>query len=191
MKKKLKFKLLKFKNNIISEKKYNQITLKGMVTNIFTEPRIMTSDNINVPEDCVNKKFPRTFYKGQSKNNKAHGWGIEILKNDLSSLSGDNIYEYYEGEWKFGKRHGYGESYDFHPRIGRIFEGSFWGNDMMHNKAPTLPLAASAVKSHIEGDIYKGQWNEGKKHGNALSRQFSKEFIGEYKNNNKFNGKEN
>ena len=46
--------------------------------------------------------------KGINKGKKANGWGIELLISP--GWDQTTIEEYYEGEWKNGKRDGYGET---------------------------------------------------------------------------------
>ena len=89
-----------------------------------------------------------SLYSGKVKNKKANGWGIEITIH-----SDTTIHEYYEGEWKNGKRDGYGECYDYHPLIGEpiIFDH---------------PYDSGEAKMYFleeDGKVYKGYWKNGKK----------------------------
>ena len=89
-----------------------------------------------------------SLYSGKVKNKKANGWGIEIITEIYDST----IYEYYEGEWKNGKRDGYGECYNYHPLIGEpvVFD----------NPYDTKPRMYFLEE---DGKVYKGYWKNGKK----------------------------
>ena len=110
-----------------------------------------------------NKKLSTyvSFYSGKVKNKKANGWGKEIIMqtfyppgNEYYDMNTFNptVDEYYEGEWKNGKRDGYGECYNYHPLIGEpvVFD----------NPYDTKPRMYFLEE---DGEVYKGYWKNGKK----------------------------
>ena len=119
-------------------------------------------------------------YKGQIKNKKAHGKGVEILLSPYSKITMERVEEYYSGNWKNGKRHGKGIWYNYHPKIGQT------GDD-------EWPLSGSFLytvqEEEDDGDhSYDGEWQNGKRHGKGESIDFEGIFKGEFKNDKKWNG---
>ena len=89
-----------------------------------------------------------SLYSGKVKGKKANGWGIEILIGPGWDTT--TIEEYYEGEWKNGKRDGYGECYNHHPLIGGAFEFD--------------PSERRQIMVFLKNEeVYKGFWKNGKK----------------------------
>ena len=131
--------------------------LHGPTMSIEEYEKITQPENLKFKSGCtsvdlnfLDKKHTKriSFYSGKVKNKKANGWGIEIITETFDPT----ILEYYEGEWKNGKRDGYGECYNYHPLIGPMqYEGDF---------SYTKPKMYE-VKGFEE--VYKGFWKKGKK----------------------------
>ena len=145
----IKFKKLKFKNDYLTVDKYNQIIFEGTSKNKYTKPR-----------RTIYRKYV-SYYKGESKNGKANGWGIEILKyNEPLSVE---VEQYYEGEWKNGERHGYGEEYDHYPPIGPIDDPN-WLDVISTKSKPKIKIAKYKLETST---YYRGNWLKGNKNGNG------------------------
>ena len=102
-----------------------------------------------------------SLYSGKVKGKKANGWGIELLIGP--GWDQTTIEEYYEGEWKNGKRHGYGECYDHHPLIGYAteFDPSEGRKIMTFSEKDGYSTYSKTLKIKLK--IYKGFWKNGKK----------------------------
>ena len=174
--KELKFKKIKFKNNELTLKQYNKIVYKGMTEGLYTESRPTDYQTPKVKK----KRTYRTFYKGELKNNKAQGWGIEVCQY-RESFGHSGISEYYEGEWSNGKREGYGEVYDHHPKIGPVDTRSDYAEMISTNLK--LEITNNAYTS-----FYKGYWKNGRRNGKGKYLSFYTMQEGEFKDNALWNG---
>ena len=67
------------------------------------------------------------------------------------------IIQFYEGEWKNGKRNGYGELYNYHPSIGFAHQ---------------YELEGEVIQMYVEQDepgiVYKGNWANGVMEGEGI-----------------------
>lgn len=61
----------------------------------------------------------------------------------------------YDGQWKFGKRHGRGKQI---WSDGSQYEG-YWFNDMANIRGRLI---------HVDGDVYEGEWLDDKAHGKGI-----------------------
>tara|TARA_B110000467_G_C17990037_1_gene299809 strand:- start:49 stop:570 length:522 start_codon:yes stop_codon:yes gene_type:complete len=102
-----------------------------------------------------------SLYSGKVKGKKANGWGIELLIGP--GWDQTTIEEYYEGEWKNGKRDGYGECYDHHPLIGYAteFDPSKGRKKMTFSEKEGYSYYSKTLKIKVK--VYKGFWKNGKK----------------------------
>lgn len=66
----------------------------------------------------------------------------------------DHIYQYYQGEWRLRKMHGYGK---LAMRDGSVYEGGFKSG---------LPEGKGRIM-YANSDILNGYFKEGKIHGHA------------------------
>ncbi len=144
---------IKFIKSKLKTKRYHK--LHGPTMSIEEYDKITRPKNLKFKSGLTSGKTSLnetldwiSLYSGKVKNKKANGWGIEI------TIDPDNftIHEYYEGEWKNGKRDGYGECYDYHPLIGE---------PIIHDH----PYDTKARMYFLEedGKVYKGYWKNGKK----------------------------
>ena len=98
-----------------------------------------------------------SYYKGETKNGKAEGFGIEILISPINKIYPDHtVVQYYEGEWKNGKRNGYGECYDYHPLIG------YAQSQFAEGQTDKIFVCQDDEGSFYSGNSYKGNWKDGK-----------------------------
>ena len=160
----------KTKTYLISVKKYVSLTLKGMSPSenknkIITEARygngaVLYNKKIAKKEGIFFYKCP-SFYKGKIKYGKANGWGMEALRaikaRAPNSYPLHHIIQFYEGEWKDGKRDGYGECYNQHPSVGSALQ---------------YELEGERIQMHVEQDnpgiVYKGNWVKGVMEGEGV-----------------------
>ena len=95
-----------------------------------------------------------------------------------SSIYHINIFKsprsYYIGEWKNGKRHGNGKSFE----MGRLRYSGEWKNGKHHG---------NGTKFYFHGEMkYKGEWENGKYHGNGKYFESDRlRYSGEWKNGKK------
>ena len=168
----------KSKSYRISIKKYVSLTLKGMtpsensfgqVNFRFKKERI-TEARYGSDAVLYNKKTAKkegdyfykcpAFYKGEKKNGKANGWGMEALRGlsvSLPSHTLHTIIQFYEGEWKNGKRNGYGESYNYHPSVGWALQYDLEGERIQMD-----------IEQDNPGIVYKGNWVNGVMEGEGV-----------------------
>ena len=154
----------------LSLNKYISITLKDMQLSEVskkrkTETRYVSSNIINkrkfVAEGNINKlknlNYELTsYYKGEIKNGKADGWGIEVLISPPVRIYQDHtVVQYYEGEWKKGKRNGYGECYDHHPLLGSALQSYAEG------QREKIYICQDDDNDIYSGNSYKGIWKDG------------------------------
>lgn len=75
------------------------------------------------------------IYKGQMKNGRRHGAGVQVWKDGSR----------YEGEWRNDKANGYGRL--LHAD-GDVYEGQ-WKDDTAYGKGKYY---------HVQGTVYEGDW---------------------------------
>ena len=125
---------------LISIQKYVSITLKDMEFSEVSNKR-KTETRYGSRALIYNKKTEKkegkffyklvSYYKGNLKNGKADGWGIEVLKYQPDRIVNPTFYpnhevvQYYEGEWKNNMKHGYGILTFNALDGGEIIEGEF------------------------------------------------------------------
>ena len=98
-----------------------------------------------------------SYYKGETKNGKAEGSGVEVLISPINKIYPDHtVVQYYEGEWKNGKRNGYGECYDYHPLIG------YAQSQFVEGQTDKIFICQDDEGSFYSGNSYKGNWKDGK-----------------------------
>lgn len=101
-------------------------------------------------------------YKGNWKQDLKHGFGVFTLKTNW----------YYEGSWNQGKMEGLGVTSEdpskifyfknneilseFIPSGIERYQGAYLEGSLGHG---------NGTCSYANGDVYTGEWNEGKKHG--------------------------
>ncbi|XP_070806438.1 MORN repeat-containing protein 3 [Pituophis catenifer annectens] len=88
-------------------------------------------------------------YIGEWLDNVKHGKGTQIWKKSGAIYSGD---------WKFGKRDGFG-TYSIPDPVTKDYKkvySGWWKNDKMWGYG---------VKFYSEGEYYEGEWAWGKRHG--------------------------
>jgi len=159
---------IKFKNGYLTQKKFWKIVTPE--NEKWYHPSIF----------CEKKGKLESAYKGQIKNKKAHGKGVEILFSPFNKLIMTRVEEYYSGNWKSGKRHGKGIWYNYHPKIGQT------GDDIWPTDGSFL---YSVFDEEDEGHhSYEGEWENGKRHGKGESVDFDGIFKGEFKDDKKWNG---
>ncbi len=146
---------IKFIKPKLKTKRYHK--LHGPTMSIEEYEKITQPENLKFKSGftsvdfIINKKLNIkwvSFYSGKVKNKKANGWGIEIIMETFNPT----VNEYYEGEWKNGKRDGYGECYNYHPLIGEpvVFDDPY-------DTKPRMYFLEE------DGEVYKGYWKNGKK----------------------------
>ena len=205
---KIKFKKLKFpdknleedpfckKSYLITIKKYLSIVLKDMKPSEVSNKR-KTEARYGRSALIYNKKTEKkegkhfyklvSYYKGDLKDGKAHGWGIEVLKYQSDRIVNPTPYpnhevvQYYEGEWKKGKRHGYGECYDHHPLIGTASQYQVEGDYIQMS-------ICQDEDGLYSGHSYKGMWVSGIKEGEGIEKSNYKKEEGIFKNENLWTG---
>tara|TARA_B100001250_G_scaffold178562_1_gene153472 strand:+ start:877 stop:1410 length:534 start_codon:yes stop_codon:yes gene_type:complete len=98
-----------------------------------------------------------SYYKGELKNGKADGWGVEVLISPPVRIYKDHtVVQYYEGEWKKGKRNGYGECYDHHPLLGPAHQIYAEGQ-----REKIYICQDDDNDIYYRGSSYKGNWKDG------------------------------
>ena len=181
---------------LISIQKYVSITLKGMELSEIskkrkTEPRYGPSGLIyNKKDEKKEGKFFYklvSYYKGELKNGKANGWGVEVLKYQPDRIVNPTYYpnhevvQYYEGEWKDGRRNGYGECYDHHPLLGTAQQFEVDGRRIQMT-------VFQDETGFYSGGSYKGNWKNGIKEGNGIGSSNNKKETGIFKNEKLWTG---
>ena len=172
----------------ISIKRYVSLALKGMnnnlvsldnpnyqhATTILSENKKKTESRYGPQGLLYDKKTDKkegiffykcpSFYKGELKNGKANGWGIELLQairaRNPNFYPKHEIIQFYEGEWKDGKRNGYGERYNYHPSIGFARQHELEGEVIQMD-----------VNQDDDGSgriVYKGSWVNGVMEGEGI-----------------------
>ena len=149
---------------------YIAISLKGMKLSKYlnqrkTETRYALSKIVNKRKFVANGNISKlknenyeltSYYKGEIKNGKADGWGIEVLISPPVRIYQDHtVVQYYEGEWKKGKRNGYGECYDYHPLLGPTEQ---WKAEDQIDK---IYICQDDDNDIYSGNSYKGIWKDG------------------------------
>eukprot|EP00347_Sterkiella_histriomuscorum_P014581 403360337 len=143
-----------------------------------------------------NHSLERNTYKGQ--NNADY----EMLSNlfDFDELKQSENFKVktfndavYHGDFKEGKRHGFGVMRYFN---GRIFEGS-WSNDLRHGKGYEKYQNGNIFEGDFKngkadgkgvymwknGEVYDGEWRNGVKEGYGIWKGIHGDsYIGEWKN---------
>lgn len=126
---------IKFKNNTFGEKKFYQVVFQqkkasviwGGITsktgdNYYPQPKNWTCKEIKFKPIDKNKYFGMpgksaiSYFKGQIKNKKKTGKGLEIILQVQNYLP--EVVSFYKGSWKNGKKNGKGFWSNFHPSIG-------------------------------------------------------------------------
>jgi len=158
----------KSKSYRISIKKYVSLTLKGMtpsensfgqVNFRFKKERI-TEARYGSDAVLYNKKTAKkegdyfykcpAFYKGEKKNGKANGWGVEALRGlsvSLPSHTLHTIIQFYEGEWKNDTRYGKGKII--------LTEGSSISGFFNHTT-----IEGEAILKMSNGETIKGKYED-------------------------------
>jgi len=115
-------------------------------------------------------------YIGEIENGLPNGKGVE--KAWTPDYRGKEGWTTYEGEWKDGKRHGYGTLNQPGPYV---HEGNYIDGQRTGQGKITFP----------DGATYLGEFKDGKQNGHAIYT-FSDgyKFIGVFKNDRPWNGKE-
>jgi hypothetical protein len=88
-------------------------------------------------------------YEGEWRNNLFHGKGKLLKINE----------QIHNGNWKYGKRHGYGETEYLKEDSGGTYEEFYkgnWDNDT---------ISGDGKYTFGNGDVYEGQWLNNKFHG--------------------------
>ncbi|KAK6126255.1 hypothetical protein DH2020_040000 [Rehmannia glutinosa] len=125
---------LSLSNRTISNDKTGLTELNGDVSHASSETNSFRFGEISLPNgEC---------YSGSLLGNKPEGYGNYIWSDGSK----------YEGEWKFGTRHGYGK---LQFSSGALYEGEFLGGYMHGSGTYTKP----------DRTIYKGRWRLNLKHG--------------------------
>lgn len=104
--------------------------------------------------DGILKKSDGSSYKGIFINYELEGQGVYYFHKKMIE---------YQGEWKNGKKHGFGTLY---YRNGDIYEGE-WQNNLMHGKG--------SVK--FIGGSLKGCWTNGKMEGKFTYTNYFKNVV--------------
>ena len=165
-------KKLKFKENTLSAKKFNQI--------IYESNKLSARHGfIFVPDnwDSKNIKFDgekaKLHYKGKILKGKYEGTGTEIILQMGNYL--EDVVSYYKGQWKNGKKNGKGFWSNHHPLIGRTW---------------SLDAGKPYYVVTEDGDdyYYDGYWFNNKKHGKGIFVSKEGEFKGEFKKDIKWEG---
>jgi hypothetical protein len=111
-----------------------------------------------------------TVYDGEFVNGKRQGFGICKYKDgkgknydgsdciDGHDYKGEEGFTY-EGEWYQNKRHGKGKLKNAEGTI--ILEGIWENNQIKNNQIKN----GTGTKIYDNGDVYDGEWKEGKHHG--------------------------
>ena len=105
-------------------------------------------------------------YIGELKDNQKHGRGILIYANH-------EIFNKYEGFWKFNKKHSNGKSTMYY-KDGTTYIGQ-WKNDMRDGEG---------ILYYSTGEKFMGHFKEDKKEGKGYfySKNYNSIFLGNYKN---------
>jgi len=124
----------------------------------------------------ITKLFPSGTYRGQLKNNVAHGKGTFT-----SGFKGKYKY-FYEGDWVNGKRHGKGKQIINLPKWSLKYQGDFKNDDkegrgvathMFKGKLYEKYVGQFKVGFHGKGKLinYKEKWT---KQGRFVKGSFKK-----------------
>jgi len=179
----MKFKRLKFKNNTLSFKRFNQIIFED---NSITKTKF---GGLRRPYNWHSKKVKPEFkphpsapayhqtnncyYKGKLINGKYEGFGTEMILEEGNYM--EDVISFYKGNWKNGKKNGKGYWSNHHPLIG-------------------ITSDAGAMDPYYviidDGDhyYYDGYWKDDKKHRKGILHNEEGIFEGEFNNDLKWNG---
>ena len=167
-------KRLKFKNNVLSFKKFNQI--------IFEDKKISKRyGSIWRPKNWVYKdtkfkgKKAKSCYKGKISKGNFEGFGVEMILQMGTYM--EDVVSYYKGNWTKGRKNGKGYWSNHHPLIGRT--------DSVDVADPIY-----SVMEFLQYDAYyyDGYWADDKKHGKGILQDEEGIFEGEFRNNIKWKG---
>ena len=186
-----KFKKIKFKNNCLSFTKFNQIIFEdknikkqfGVITrpSNWHNKKIklkeglleLYSPHFKIPLDApIRKMVFNCYYKGKLVNGKYEGFGTEIILEEGNYM--EDVFSFYKGYWKNGKKHGEGYWSNHHPLIGMTASA-----DAVNPQYTIL----STFNCH-----YDGFWKNDKRHGKGYLEDQNGIFNGEFKNDMKWNG---
>lgn len=97
---------------------------------------------------------------------------LDGLRHGMGTFTAAGGFPTYEGEWKFGLRHGQGV---LTWRDGGRYEGE-WLEDQRHGEG---------VMVYANGNCYTGGWVQGAKHGNGTMEWHSlrEKYVGEWQDN--------
>ena len=181
----------------ISIQKYVSITLKDMEFSEVSNKR-KTETRYGPRALIYNKKTEKkegkffyklvSYYKGELKNGKANGWGVEVLKYQPDRIVNPTYYpnhevvQYYEGEWKNGRRNGYGECYDHHPLLGSTYQ------DQADGQIIKMIVYQDETGFYSGGYVYKGNWKNGIIEGEGIESSTSSKETGIFKNEKLWTG---
>jgi len=141
-----------------------------------TDSHFKTLEYQCVKGDCKNGFGIMTWsdgssYEGYWKNGQSHGEGVFKMGGKSGSIA-----EYYEGDFKFDKKDGYGTLVMI---TGDKYVG-MWVNNKMEGKGTFY---------YSNGDTYTGNYLENLKHGEGTYFYYNGDkYAGEWRNN-KQNGK--
>ena len=188
-----KFKRIKFKDNCLSFKRFNQIIFEDK--NLKKENRMifrpsnwhskkiklndrhleLHSPHFKIPSDApIRKMVFYCYYKGKLVNGKYEGLGTEIILEDGNYMK--DVFSFYKGQWKNGKKHGKGYWSNHHPLIGTTSSA-----DAMNPKY--------TIMTNFDC-FYDGFWKDDKRHGEGYLDDQNGIFEGEFKNDKKWNGQQ-
>lgn len=179
----MKFKKIKFKDNSLSFKRFNQIIFED---NSITKTKyfgLRRPDNWHhktvEPEFKPHPSAPayrqknNCYYRGKLVNGKYEGLGTEMILEDCNYM--EIVISFYKGYWKKGKKNGKGYWSNHHPLIGRTWD--------LNAENPYYMVTD-------DGDdyYYDGYWLNDKKHGKGILKCEEGIFEGEFKDDSKWNG---
>ena len=187
----IKFKKIKFKNDSLSFKRFNQIIFenknikqeygwiirpknwKHKKLKIKDNDLELFSPNFKIPSDApIRKEIFNSYYKGKLINGKYEGLGTEIILQSGNYM--EDVFSFYKGHWKNGKKNGKGYWSNHHPLIGTT--------SSVDGFKPVYTVMTNFDR------YYYGFWKNDKMHGKGFLEEPDSIFEGEFKNNKKWNG---
>lgn len=205
--------IIYYKNGDKFKGSFENDQIFGIGTYYFNNGNILTGEFNNkfIERGILEIANGKGKYEGEFLNNKFHGKGKfmffngDIYEGDWKNglKDGHGVYYYqnqseYDGEWTNDKKNGHGifynretgDSYDGNWYNGIIVKGVLNTNDGDRYKGTFKDSQLDGVGEfhYKNGDIYFGEWSEGKKCGKGiLNRPDGFRYEGNFFNN-KYNG---